>query len=145
KIKNSLPDGDYSANIILDGENSWEYYANDGKDFLNGLYSKLSQNADFKTVTMKEAVESIQAKPELAKIFPGSWIDHNFAIWIGHADDRKAWKLLKKTREDLATWAQANKNADHETLKKAWNEIYIAEGSDWNWWYGDDHSSKNDA
>src|SRR5208337_1963310 len=49
------------------------------------------------------------------------------------------------TREDLATWAQANKNADHETLKKAWNEIYIAEGSDWNWWYGDDHSSKNDA
>jgi hypothetical protein len=26
----------------------------------------------------------------------------------------------------------------------AWEEIYIAEGSDWCWWYGDDHSSAND-
>ncbi len=145
KIKNSLPEGDYAANIILDGENSWESYTNDGKDFLNALYSKLAVNADFKTVTMKEAVEKIQAKPELTKVFPGSWIDHNFAIWIGHADDRKAWKLLKKTREDLDSWALANKNADNGTMKKAWEEIYIAEGSDWNWWYGDDHSSKNDA
>ena len=23
--------------------------------------------------------------------------------------------------------------------------LYAAEGSDWNWWYGDDHSSSNDA
>jgi len=24
-------------------------------------------------------------------------------------------------------------------IKEAWEEIYIAEGSDWNWWYGDEH------
>ena len=29
-------------------------------------------------------------------------------------------------------------------LKNAWDHIYIAEGSDWCWWYGDDHSSEND-
>ena len=28
--------------------------------------------------------------------------------------------------------------------KQAWEEIYIAEGSDWCWWYGDDHTSAND-
>src|SRR5262249_30464335 len=27
----------------------------------------------------------------------------------------------------------------------AWEEIYIADGSDWFWWYGDDHSSAQDA
>ena len=28
------------------------------------------------------------------------------------------------------------------TLARAWDEIYIAEGSDWFWWYGDDHSQR---
>ena len=27
----------------------------------------------------------------------------------------------------------------------AWEELYIAEGCDWFWWYGDDHSSAQDA
>jgi hypothetical protein len=30
-------------------------------------------------------------------------------------------------------------------VQRAWEEIYIAEGSDWFWWYGDDHSSAQDA
>jgi hypothetical protein len=30
-------------------------------------------------------------------------------------------------------------------VERAWEEIYIAEGSDWFWWYGDDHSSAQDA
>jgi hypothetical protein len=34
-------------------------------------------------------------------------------------------------------------NAD--AINKAWEELYIAEGSDWFWWYGDDHSSGNDG
>jgi len=28
--------------------------------------------------------------------------------------------------------------------QKAWESLYIAEGSDWNWWYGDEHSSDSD-
>src|SRR5206468_64794 len=30
-------------------------------------------------------------------------------------------------------------------LERAWEEVYIAEGSDWFWWFGDDHSSAQDA
>ena len=30
-------------------------------------------------------------------------------------------------------------------LERAWEEMYIAEGSDWFWWFGDDHSSAQDA
>jgi hypothetical protein len=29
-------------------------------------------------------------------------------------------------------------------LARAWEALYIAEGSDWFWWYGDDHTSAND-
>jgi hypothetical protein len=38
----------------------------------------------------------------------------------------------------------ASGNGDPDKLAKAWEEIYIAEGSDWCWWYGDDHHSEND-
>ena len=31
------------------------------------------------------------------------------------------------------------------SCEQAWEELYIAEGSDWFWWYGDDHSSAQDA
>jgi hypothetical protein len=32
-----------------------------------------------------------------------------------------------------------------ERLSQAWEEIYIAEGSDWFWWFGEDHSSAQDT
>ena len=36
---------------------------------------------------------------QLAGIFPGSWIDANFYIWIGHADDQKAWSQVGDARD----------------------------------------------
>ena len=77
-------------------------------------------------------------------MFAGSWISHNFAIWIGHHEDNTAWDLLHKTREFLKETAAAG-TADAEALEKAQKELDIAEGSDWFWWFGDDHSSAQDA
>jgi hypothetical protein len=47
-------------------------------------------------------------------------------------------------REDLARWQESHGN-EKEKLSRAWESVFTAEGSDWNWWYGDDHSSKNDT
>ena len=43
-IRRSLPDDgeNYLVSVILDGENAWEYYKNNGWDFLSELYEKLS-------------------------------------------------------------------------------------------------------
>ena len=42
-------------------------------------------------------------------------------------------------------WRQPRKNRKPpEQLAKAWEELYIAEGSDWFWWFGDSHSSAQD-
>jgi hypothetical protein len=77
----------------------------------------------------------------LAGIFPGSWIDANFYIWIGHPDDHKAWGQLADARAALD---RAAPTAAPAALAAAREEILIAEGSDWTWWYGDDHSSDHD-
>ena len=85
------------------------------------------------------------AKPrqELPSIFPGSWIDANFYIWIGHPDDQRGWSQLADAREALAI-AERDAALDPAALAGAREEVFIAEGSDWFWWYGDDHSSDHD-
>lgn len=124
--------------IILDGENAWEYYPNDGMDFLRKLYEKLSEDSNIKTVTMTEAAENITPR-KLPRLFSGSWINHNFRIWIGHPEDNKAWDLLSETRNTLEGVQKNNSNINSDIIEAAWKQIYIAEGSDWCWWYGDEH------
>ena len=125
--------------IILDGENAWEHFDGGGRPFLRALYRRLSTTAGLRTVTMSEACGA--PRDELASIFPGSWIDANFYIWIGHADDQRAWSQLAEARRALENAA----GVDAGNLVQAREEVLIAEGSDWFWWYGDDHSSAHDA
>src|SRR5206468_12930045 len=72
-------------------------------------------------------------------IFPGAWIDANVYIWTGHADDQRARSQLGDARAALGT-----PGVDSEALSEAREEVLVAEGSDWFWWYGDDHSSAHD-
>ena len=77
-------------------------------------------------------------------MFAGSWINSDFYIWIGHEEDRKAWEYLFRVRNDLVNALKENKSITDEEKRKAFEELYIAEGSDWFWWYGDDHFSGMD-
>ncbi|MEW6358106.1 MAG: glycoside hydrolase family 57 protein [Planctomycetota bacterium] len=126
------------VSIILDGENAWEYYPKSGVEFLRDLYTRLSEHPNIETTTVSRYLDQFPAEEALPKIFAGSWIDHNFSIWIGHKEDRAAWDYLYKTRRFLADVERSGK-VDKEIVKRAWEEIYIAEGSDWFWWFGDDH------
>src|SRR3979409_1717497 len=79
------------------------------------------------------------AARELPGFCPGSLIDANFYIWIGHADDQRAWSQLAEARAALET-----SEVHPAALVEGRQELLIAEGSDWFWWYGDDHSSAHD-
>ncbi|MGD9900280.1 MAG: glycoside hydrolase family 57 protein, partial [Calditrichaceae bacterium] len=92
--------------VILDGENCWEYYPENGGKFLHLLYKQLSGNPEFLTTTFTKFLENSEPR-ELTKIWPGSWINHNFQIWIGDSEDRQAWEMLHQTREFLV---QSEKN-----------------------------------
>jgi alpha-amylase/alpha-mannosidase (GH57 family) len=131
--------GEATIFVILDGENAWEYYEGQGRPFLRALYSRLSSHPHLRTVTMAEAC----AMPHdtLPSIHPGSWINGDFYIWIGHPDDHRAWGQLVEARRALDSPPAGLSEA---ALARAREEILIAEGSDWFWWYGDDHSSSHD-
>ena len=73
---------------------------------------------------------------------PGSWINADFYIWAGHRDDHRAWQQLAAARRAFDAHGGSLSPARRAL---AWEELLVAEGSDWFWWYGDDHSSDHDA
>jgi len=135
--------GPHLVSIILDGENCWEYYKNDGRDFLAGLYQAISNDPFLESVTIGEFIAKYKEPIPLPKLWSGSWINRNFGVWIGHSEDNLAWDYLARTRDMLAHFEQAHPEAYKEEIEKAKEEIYVAEGSDWNWWYGDEYRSQN--
>ncbi|MBX3440732.1 MAG: hypothetical protein KF861_24795, partial [Planctomycetaceae bacterium] len=130
--------------VILDGENCWEYYPDGGVKFLRRLYQQAVAHPDIASVRVKDYLDQYPASDHIRKLFAGSWISHNFAIWIGHHEDNAAWDCVHMAREHLKA-AEASGDFPEQAIADAWEELYIAEGSDWYWWYGDDHSSALDA
>lgn len=117
------------VSVILDGENCWEGYAEDGGPFLERLYGALAAASDIRTRTPAEVIETARVIPILSRLHSGSWIDSDFHIWIGHPEKNRAWELLARARHDLA-------GGEREGVREA---LLRAEGSDWFWWLGDDH------
>ena len=121
---------DILVTIAMDGENAWEYYRNDGHDFLNLLYARISESAFIKTTTIGEYLKLFPAKNEIKRLSAGSWIYGEFGKWIGSPAKVKAWEWLADARKALEQSPQA------DTL--AWKQMRILEGSDWFWWAGED-------
>ncbi|HUI54424.1 MAG TPA: glycoside hydrolase family 57 protein [Bryobacteraceae bacterium] len=124
--------------IILDGENAWEYYDHNGRPFLRELYRRISDDRGMRAVTVSEALRLMAPDP-LDHIFPGSWIGANFDVWIGAEEDNQAWAQLLRARQ---TYDDAT-NVPEDRRQMAFEELLIAEGSDWCWWYGPEHESVN--
>jgi alpha-amylase/alpha-mannosidase (GH57 family) len=127
--------------IILDGENAWEYYPRSGREFLRRFYDRLQREPGVEAVTISEAIERQQNKSVLSSLVPGSWIHANFNVWIGAWEDNRAWDYLYHAR---SFYAQVAPRCSEDQRRLASEELFIAEGSDWNWWYGPEHSSAND-
>lgn len=130
------------VSIILDGENAWEYYPGNGREFLKRLYSLLSSESDIQTMTPREILTEIEPEP-LLYLTPGSWIQANFNVWIGAEEDNRAWDLLSQARNFFAL-NEHKPGLDPRNVELARQELWIAEGSDWCWWYGPEHSTAND-
>jgi hypothetical protein len=125
--------------VILDGENAWEHYYRNGRPFLSDLYRML-EASDISVVTVSEALTKVEDDP-VNHIHPGSWINANFDVWIGFDEDNRAWELLLKAREAFASVTPGSvPEADYQLAQE---ELLIAEGSDWCWWYGPHHDSEN--
>jgi Glycosyl hydrolase family 57 len=145
-----------TISLILDGENAWEYYPGNGREFLRQFYRRIDEDPDIHALTASEAVEAAESAGAIASvdhIFPASWIYANFDIWIGHSEDVAAWNLLRDARDfyDRAMKERASGAPDapgaptEAQAAVAFDALLAAEGSDWCWWFGEDHSSSDDA
>jgi alpha-amylase/alpha-mannosidase (GH57 family) len=119
------------VSVMLDGENCWEAYPEDGGPFLDALYDALEQATDIRTATPADVLARRSELPQLDRLHSGSWIDADFHIWAGHPEKNRAWDLLSRARAMLVARPGAN--------PAAWEALMRAEGSDWFWWFGDDH------
>jgi alpha-amylase/alpha-mannosidase (GH57 family) len=142
------------APIILDGENAWEYYPDNGYHFLSALYSTLAATPGLKPATFGDVLAHGGKRRTLDRVHPGSWINANYGIWIGHPEENLAWDFLTKARQaaiaaNPGVAARLGSRGDiprpdeeqDETVRLICRSLLAAEGSDWFWWYGDDHFS----
>jgi len=142
--------GPLTVCLFLDGENAWEYYPGNGREFLREFYGRIQSDSDFTALTVSEAIAAAGEIPQNSGIFPASWINANFDVWIGSGEDVAAWELLWDAREAYGRAEAAQKAGKPEApageaLARAKESLLAAEGSDWCWWYGPEHSTANDA
>lgn len=131
-MNDSNPDS--TVFVILDGENAWEFFHNNGFDFFDALYSKLNQIPWCHSVHMDD-VAKLPAKT-LHRLEPGSWIHGEFNTWVGHSEKTRGWELIYLTKRD---YEHHKFTLDEATKEKITEHFLASECSDWFWWYGDDH------
>src|SRR6266436_4616942 len=58
--------------LFLDGENAWEYYPGNGREFLREFYGRIQSDPDFRALTASEAIAAAGDISETSGIFPAS-------------------------------------------------------------------------
>jgi len=128
--------------IIMDGENAWEYYPNNGYYFLDELYSRLTAHPQLFLSTYRDLNAKRQSAPlHLPSLVAGSWIYGTFSTWIGDADKNRAWDLLCEAKLHY-DHAMDSDGITAEQKEAARLQLAVCEGSDWFWWFGDYNPAK---
>ncbi|MEA3315449.1 MAG: glycoside hydrolase family 57 protein [Campylobacterota bacterium] len=138
-LKNIYDSCDFNplVNVILDGENAWEFFPNNAQEFFYELYKSFENTPWIECVTMDEISSDKDIKKvDISHLASGSWINGNFDIWIGSDEKNRAWELLDITKKDYDKEKEHLNDEVKELIEK---EFMIALGSDWFWWYGDEH------
>ena len=128
------------VSIILDGENAWEHFPENGYYFLNTLYQRLSEHPDLKMTTYSEYLAAARNQPNINKLVSGSWVYGTFSTWIGDKDKNRGWDMLGDAKEMFDITAAGN-SLSGDQLLAAQHQLSICEGSDWFWWFGDYNSA----
>ena len=122
--------------IILDGENAWEHFPNNGYYFLSALYRGLVAEPRLALTTFSECLSAETSPAALDGLVAGSWVYGSFSTWIGDADKNHAWDLLVEAKQDYDR-VMAESHLSPARREAAARQLAICEGSDWFWWFGD--------
>jgi len=142
--KNCANKPDAIVSIILDGENAWEYYPQNGYHFLSALYDKLSEHDAINLTTYSKYLETKKPHKQLSEIVAGSWVYGTFSTWIGEKDKNRAWDMLVEAKNTYDKTVLQGKLSDDE-LYAAEMQLATCESSDWFWWFGEYNSAESVA
>ena len=124
------------VSIIMDGENAWEYYPDNGYYFLSALYQRLSDHPGIELTTFSEYLDNSGEIEVLPKLVAGSWVYGTFSTWIGDADKNYGWDMLGDVKM-VFDRVVADGHLSEQQLAMAEQQLAVCEGSDWFWWFGD--------
>jgi len=124
------------VSIIMDGENAWEYYPDNGYHFLRALYQRLSEHPQIELTTFSECLQNNVLTKPLPRLVAGSWVYGTFSTWIGDVDKNCGWDMLGDVKKAFDTVVSAGKLSEQQ-LAIAELQLAVCEGSDWFWWFGD--------
>jgi len=124
------------VSIIMDGENAWEHFHENGLPFLTSLYQAISEHNEFDLTTFSEYLSQHPEQPRLKRMSAGSWVYGNLSTWIGDAAKTRGWELLIAAKLAYDKVKEDGQLSD-EKLAAATEQLRICEGSDWCWWFGD--------
>jgi len=128
--------GDKVVSIIMDGENAWEYFPDNGYHFLSALYSRLASHPSIELTTFSECLKSKSLVKPLSKLVAGSWVYGTFSTWIGSSDKNRGWDMLGDVKYAFDKALATNRLTDKQ-IQQAELQLAVCEGSDWFWWFGD--------
>ncbi|MDD1621427.1 MAG: glycoside hydrolase [Methylococcaceae bacterium] len=124
------------VSIIMDGENAWEYFPDNGYHFLSALYKRLSEHPRIELTTFSECLDNGAEVTTLSRLVAGSWVYGTFSTWIGDADKNCGWDMLGDVKI-VFDKVVAQGNISDQQLAAAEMQLAVCEGSDWFWWFGD--------
>ena len=140
-IADGCHEGQHVASIIMDGENAWEYYPENGYYFLDGLYKRLAAHPRLNLTTYQALLKDEPVVTNLPKLTAGSWVYGTFSTWIGEKDKNLGWTFLIEAKK-VCDRVLASKVLSPEKEKAVLLQLAICEGSDWFWWFGDYNSAE---
>jgi alpha-amylase/alpha-mannosidase (GH57 family) len=132
------------VSIILDGENAWEYYPQNGYHFLSALYDKLSQHPDLNLTTYSDYLQHPAEPTLLSDIVAGSWVYGSFSTWIGEEDKNRAWDMLIEAKQAYDR-VMSGSTLTAEERGAAEMQLATCESSDWFWWFGEYNAAESVA
>jgi len=124
------------VSIILDGENAWEHYPQNGYHFLKGLYQALTEHPQIELTTFSKCLDAGLAARPLSNLVAGSWVYGTFSTWVGDEGKNRGWDMLveaKRTFDEAVESGRLSEGA----VEAATRQLAVCEGSDWFWWFGD--------
>jgi alpha-amylase/alpha-mannosidase (GH57 family) len=123
----STPKDEAICVLALDGENSWAGYRLNGLPFLREFYSRVKQKKGITPIFFKDYLALHKPHSEITLV-PGTWMG-SFSKWVGSPAKNAGWEKLSRARDTCGPK----------------EEIFIAEGSDWFWWFGEENTAEFEA